>query len=89
MATKPAILATNLSQKSQDHNFICYNCNRHYKDKSGLWRHKKNCINKKEKNYDENNYYEGINIKDKDALVLYLLKQNSDLQKSLIELLNK
>ena len=33
LATKSSTLATNLSQKSQDHNFICFNCNKHYKDK--------------------------------------------------------
>ena len=43
LATKSPILATNLSQKTQDHNFLCYNCNKHYKDKTGLWRHSKKC----------------------------------------------
>ena len=85
LATNNNKLETTLFSKK----YICDSCEKNFNDRSGLWRHKKNCINKKEKIYDENNYYEGINIKDKDALVLYLLKQNSDLQKSLIELLNK
>ena len=85
LATNDNKLETTLFSKK----YLCDSCEKNFNDRSGLWRHKKNCINKKEKNYDENNYYEGINIKDKDALVLYLLKQNSDLQKSLIELLNK
>ena len=85
LATNDNKLETTLFSKK----YLCDSCEKNFNDRSGLWRHKKNCINKKEKNYDENNYYEGINIKDKDALVLYLLKQNSDLQKSLIEMLNK
>jgi hypothetical protein len=30
--------------------------------------------------------YQGINIKDKDALVLYLLKKNGDQQNKIIEM---
>lgn len=49
--------------------FICHECEREFKDRSGLWRHKKKCA--------------GITDK---ALVLQLLRQNVDLQKSLIEM---
>ena len=65
--------------------YHCDVCNKNYTDRSGLWKHKKICIYKKEKN-DDNNYYEGINIKDKDALVLHLLKQNGDLHNKIIEM---
>jgi hypothetical protein len=51
---------------------------------STLCAHKKKCSIQKLD--EEPNYFEGINIKDKDALVLHLLKQNSELQKSLIEI---
>jgi hypothetical protein len=53
---------------------------------STLCAHKKKCIKIDEEQTEENGYYEGINIKDKDALVLHLLKQNGMLQKSLIEM---
>jgi len=46
----------------------CDTCGKNYSDRSGLWRHKKKCI-----------FIDGINIKDKDALVIHLLKQNSEL----------
>ena len=58
----------------------CENCEKQFKDRSGLWRHKKKCLG------DDENIIDGINIKDKDALVLHLLKQNGELQKSLIEM---
>ena len=83
-STKQAILATNLSQKSQDHNFICYNCNRHYKDKSGLWRHKQKCKLKEdseceteqEKKYDE--------VTDKN-LIMMLINENKELKTMMLE----
>ena len=56
-------------------NTYCNVCEKNYKDRTGLWRHKKKCV-----------VIDGININDKDALVIHLLQQNSELQKSLIEL---
>ena len=52
--------------------FSC-DCGKTYKHLSTLCSHKKKCIN----NYE---------IKDKDTLIIQLLKQNGDLQKSLIEM---
>jgi hypothetical protein len=62
--------------------YICDLCDKNFNDRTGLWRHKKKC----NKQIEDDDYYEGINIKDKDALVLHLLKQNGELQKSLIEM---
>ena len=79
--------STNIKPILSPKKYHCDMCNKYYTDRSGLWKHKKFCLkNEKEKNNDDNNFYEGINIKDKDALVLHLLKQNGDLQKSLIEM---
>jgi hypothetical protein len=64
-------------------NFTCKKCNKGYTSRVGLWKHLKICNEITED--DEGDYYQGINIKDKDALVLHLLKQNCELQKSLIE----
>jgi hypothetical protein len=49
--------------------YTCHQCNKTYKDNSGLWRHKKTCavIEKKEI--------------DKDELIITLLKQNAELIK--------
>jgi len=54
LATKINLLATEKSQKSQksqEKSYIC-NCGKNYKDKSGLWRHHKQCqyINKDDTN---------------------------------------
>jgi len=86
---KNNVLTTNnnkLGAKTSKKALICDCCEKSFKDRAGLWRHKKKCIKFDEEQTEENGYYEGINIKDKDALVLHLLKQNGELQKSLIEM---
>ena len=69
---------SNLSPKVAN-NYKC-KCGKVYKYDSGYYRHKKIC------QYNDEKYIDGINIKDKDALVLYLLKQNGDLQNKIIEM---
>ena len=84
-----------LKHKNQQHvtlltspQFIC-ECGKNYKERTGLWRHKKKCI-ENSNNYENNNINSeiliGNNITDKDTLIIQLLKQNGELQKSLIEL---
>jgi hypothetical protein len=58
--------------------FTC-ECGRNYKERTGLWKHKKICSAKVEINT-------AINITDKDSIIINLLQQNAELQKSLIEL---
>ena len=58
------------------------NCGKVYKHMSSLCAHKKNCK-------EEEMIYNGINLKDKDALVLHLLKQNSELQNKIIEMVSQ
>ena len=48
--------------------FICDQCNRNYKDKSGLWRHKKRCNCETQE--------DGLTDKE---LIMMLIKQNSEL----------
>jgi len=55
--------------------FTCKNCDKEYLSRVGLWKHKQKC-NIKQSNEEDEYMYQGINIKDKDALVLHLLKQN-------------
>jgi len=58
----------------------CKNCNKVYKSRVGLWKHSKICVELEKKPIDS------IDLKDKDSLILQLLQQNGELQKSLIEL---
>ena len=59
-------------------NLSC-NCGVIFNNRTTLWRHKKKCK-------DDEMIYDGINIKDKDALVIYLLKENSKLTNKMIEM---
>jgi len=64
--------------KNAEKEYSCQ-CGKKYKHMSSLCAHKKKCN-------EDGKYIDGINIKDKDALVLHLLKQNGELQNKLIEL---
>jgi hypothetical protein len=66
--------------------FICKNCNKKYKDNSGLWRHKKKC------NYIEKSSESEINNNDtsnKDELINYLIKENKDFKNLILEIVKK
>ena len=62
--------------------FMCVNCEKIYKHRSSLCLHKKKCLEK-------GTFIDGININDKDALVLHLLKQNTELQHKIIDIASK
>ena len=69
--------------------YTCQMCNKKYFSRVGLWKHKKHCneeINVRDNNDDDKYIIDGINVKDKDALVMLLLKQNSELQRKIIEI---
>jgi hypothetical protein len=56
--------------------FTCENCNKEYKDKSGLWRHSKKCNEQQNSNKSPEVSQE---------LILTIIKQNSELQHTIIE----
>ena len=56
--------------------FTCENCNKEYKDKSGLWRHKQKC------NIPQNS---NKSPEISQELILTIIKQNSELQHTIIE----
>ena len=61
--------------------FICQNCNKKYKDNSGLWRHKKKCnlieenVNVLEKEPNNSN-----EIQELKEIMKYLMKENSEMK---------
>ena len=81
------IKATNGNKNNQElsNNLICEICNKIYKDRTGLWKHKKKChvINNDDKNQILND-----DCLDKDQLILMLIKQNSELIKETSEFKN-
>ena len=81
--TNVNILLTNSPPKPADYNFICQKCNKEYKSRVGLWKHKKKCNN--DVITDIDNKDENV---DKDQLILMLVKQNSELIKETSEFKN-
>jgi len=72
-------LATSGNENLEKILHTCENCNKTYNDRTGLWKHKKNCKIKQESDNE---------ITDKDQLILMLIKQNSDLIKESTEFKN-
>jgi hypothetical protein len=72
------------NEKNENKLYVCENCNKEYCDKSGLWKHRKNCHSKdnNDKPCEED---EELDISTK-QLILMLFKQNNELQQSLIEM---
>ena len=64
-------------QQIQQSKFTCENCNKEYKDKSGLWRHNKKCNELQKSNKSPEISQE---------LILTIIKQNSELQNTIIEM---
>jgi hypothetical protein len=75
-------VTSNSLETNQQH--VCFNCNKKYQDRTGLWRHNKKCLPKKPD--DEKKAPQINELFDKETLIIQLLKQNQELQKSLIEL---
>ena len=76
---KSAMFSNEIKQKLSNQ-FICHNCCKEYKDYSGLWRHKKKCVEIQEIQEKSDNV-------DKE-LVMLLIKQNTELVKDNSEFKN-
>jgi hypothetical protein len=66
-----------LLAKTSDTKFVCDICEKNFKNRSGLWKHKKKC-----KNEESNDILDILSDKN---IILEILKSNSDLKELLIE----
>jgi hypothetical protein len=73
------------NEKNETKLYVCENCNKEYCDKSGLWKHRKNCHSKDKHEKECGEEGEELDISTK-QLILMLFKQNNELQQSLIEM---
>ena len=83
LATDGNNSATEVSQNSQ---FICNNCNKTYKCRTGLWRHKNknNCNNNTNSNILE--FQDNVKVDMNDPnLIIEILKQNQDFKQLIID----
>ena len=78
---KSAMFSNEIKQKLSNQ-FICHNCCKEYKDYSGLWRHKKKCVEIQE-NLE---IQEKSDNADKD-IVMLLIKENAELKNMMMKVL--
>jgi len=93
LATNSNEIATNKGQKGQKGQlYLCENCNKEYNDRTGLWRHKKKCelmtFHDVNKELEQTNIHIANNtdITNLTSLICELVKTNTDIHKSVIEL---
>jgi len=78
--TKKHIANDKSNNLSQENQFICQDCNKTYKDKSGLWRHKKKC--------GVENPAEIITAAQiTPDFIITVLQQHNELQKQMVEVI--
>jgi hypothetical protein len=83
---KTSVIQMKLLVQQNTIGFTCDNCNRHYKDRSGLWKHSKKCtkstVDKDGTNLVEVLIKENMDFKN---VILELVKSNTELQKQMLE----
>ena len=72
-------ITTKTDNLEQNTKYTCNNCNKVYKDRAWLWRHKKNCV--KQENKEES--IENNNITPE--LIIEIIKQNQEFKDLLLE----
>ena len=82
LLTRKHKLATKSTEKIPKNAAYFCDCGKKYKDRTGLWRHKKKCHLNEEKHMEIVETKQTENNKD---LINYLIKENTDLKKMLIE----
>jgi hypothetical protein len=77
-------LETQKGKKGHSTLFTCEFCDKVYKNRSGLWKHKQDCFMPENQGHDsENSKTNKLSIDDKDDLIIQLLKQNAKLMEIL------
>jgi hypothetical protein len=61
--------------------YKCHNCDKKYKDRTGLWKHKKTCVKKEQKDVQKDVMEE----KDVNLLVQYLMKENAEFKQLMLD----
>jgi len=91
LLTSKHIQATNsngiaIKKEQKEPEYVCQNCNKEYKDNSGLWRHKKKCKLTKESGSEEEEKEKSNEPSDKE-LMMALIKDNNELRNMMMKVL--
>ena len=87
LAIEASDFSMDVSQKSQKKIYVCCNCNKEYKDNSGLWRHKQKCKSENILNNDEVTENQNSEINDLKDFMKYLMKENSEMKNMMMEVI--
>ena len=74
ISNEKSMISNEIMPKLCSTKYACQNCNKEYKDYSGLWRHKKKCISSE------------TEISDKE-LILLLIKENSEFKNMMLKVM--
>ena len=85
--SKAIIGNQNLPKFCSEH--ICDNCNKKYKDNSGLWRHKKKCIQNLHNTNTTNTTNTSESKENKEDLIQFLINENKEFKNLIVELVKK
>jgi hypothetical protein len=82
-----AINGNGLAIEKVPNNYICQNCEKTYKDPSGLWRHKKKCQITKNNNISQEKTIKIDSEPSEKELIMILIKENSELKNMMMEVI--
>jgi hypothetical protein len=79
----------NLDKKSQEKKFTCENCNKEYKDNSGLWRHRKKCNIEETQciEIDSEEYKSTQEVDELKDFMKYLMQENTEMKSMMMEVI--
>jgi hypothetical protein len=82
-----SMILSQKSQKSQKKIYVCCNCNKEYKDNSGLWKHKKKCNSTNTVNNVEVTESQTSEMNDLTDFMKYLMKENTEMKNMMMEVI--
>ena len=78
----------NIIEKVANNNYLCKDCNKAYKDPSGLWYHKKKC--NKEGSIDKKIHDEStVDVVNLTSMFVETIKQNQEFQKQIFDMMKE
>jgi hypothetical protein len=86
MLTESCKKVANVEENIQNDNLLCKNCNKEYKSRVGLWKHKKECLGDVQKCEVLEKEIKHHEPTDKE-LIMMLIKENSDFKSMMIKML--
>ena len=79
------ISTKNEQNEQKKETYICHICNKQYKDRTGLWRHKQKCKLKEDYECEAEEEKNNDEIHELKEIMKYLMKENSEMKNMMLE----